>query len=83
MSSGIAAALDVYRVSPVRGQLEPPDARTSKGWRYIQCTETPNELKVRIIYIQCTNFPNKRSNLGLATAQYSSHVRAIIKARKL
>ena len=31
--------------SPVRGQLEPPDATTRPGWRYLQCTDTPNELK--------------------------------------
>ncbi|KAG6885571.1 hypothetical protein C0993_012573 [Termitomyces sp. T159_Od127] len=32
--------------SPVRGQLEPHDSRTAKGWRYIQTTDTPNQLKV-------------------------------------
>ncbi|KAG5352264.1 hypothetical protein C0989_003012 [Termitomyces sp. Mn162] len=32
--------------SSVRGQLEPQDSRTAKGWRYIQTTDTPNQLKV-------------------------------------
>ncbi|KAM6498078.1 hypothetical protein JOM56_006026 [Amanita muscaria] len=39
-------ALDYLRPSPVRGQLEPPDPSTLQGWRYIQTTDTPNELKV-------------------------------------
>ncbi|KAF9475990.1 hypothetical protein BDN70DRAFT_883015 [Pholiota conissans] len=39
-------ALDVHRPSPVRGQLEPYDPRTPKGCRYIQTTDTPDELKV-------------------------------------
>ncbi|KAK0233129.1 hypothetical protein IW262DRAFT_1290253 [Armillaria fumosa] len=38
--------LDYYRVSPVRGQLEPYDPTTARNWRYIQTTDTPNELKV-------------------------------------
>ncbi|KZV77079.1 hypothetical protein PENSPDRAFT_645820 [Peniophora sp. CONT] len=35
-----------FSTLPVRGQLEPytPDSRP--GWRYLQCTDTPNELKV-------------------------------------
>lgn len=37
--------LDYLRQSPVRGQLEPPDANTLPGWRYIQTTDTPNEFK--------------------------------------
>ncbi|PPQ62819.1 hypothetical protein CVT24_000513 [Panaeolus cyanescens] len=39
-------SLDIHRVSPIRGQLENYDPRTPKGWRYIQTTDTPNELKV-------------------------------------
>ena len=42
-----APALDVHKPSPVRGQLEPWDPRTPKGARYIQCTDTCDELKVR------------------------------------
>ena len=37
--------LDYLRQSPVRGQLEPPDAHTLPGWRYVQTTDTPNEFK--------------------------------------
>ena len=37
--------LQYFQPSPVRGQLEPPDASTRPGWRYLQCTDTPNELK--------------------------------------
>ncbi|KAG6890434.1 hypothetical protein C0995_008788 [Termitomyces sp. Mi166 len=37
---------DHLRRSSVRGQLEPHDSRTAKGWRYIQTTDTPNQLKV-------------------------------------
>ncbi|KAF8642285.1 hypothetical protein AX16_009556 [Volvariella volvacea WC 439] len=38
--------LDYYRSSPVRGQLEPWDPTTAKGWRYLQTTDTLNEFKV-------------------------------------
>ncbi|KAL4069647.1 hypothetical protein V8B97DRAFT_1968477 [Scleroderma yunnanense] len=39
--------LDYLQASPVRGQLESHDeASTKSGWRYLQCTDTPNELKV-------------------------------------
>ncbi|GLB36117.1 hypothetical protein LshimejAT787_0304050 [Lyophyllum shimeji] len=41
-----APPLDYLRPSPVRGQLEPPDPRTAKGWRYIQTTDTLDQLKV-------------------------------------
>ncbi|KAI0801194.1 hypothetical protein C8Q74DRAFT_1364833 [Fomes fomentarius] len=40
--------LNYYQQSPVRGQLENPDGTTRSGWRYIQCTDTPNELRVLI-----------------------------------
>lgn len=42
----MATPLQYFQPSPVRGQLEPPDATTRPGWRYLQCTDTPNELKV-------------------------------------
>ncbi|KAH9944327.1 uncharacterized protein BXZ73DRAFT_87244 [Epithele typhae] len=38
--------LNYYGQSPVRGQLENPDGTTRSGWRFIQCTDTPNELRV-------------------------------------
>ncbi|KAK7468855.1 hypothetical protein VKT23_003356 [Stygiomarasmius scandens] len=38
--------LDYLRASPVRGQLEPQDPKTTKGWRYLQTTDTLNEFKV-------------------------------------
>ncbi|KAF9229241.1 hypothetical protein BS17DRAFT_762905 [Gyrodon lividus] len=39
--------LDYLQASPIRGQLEPQDEVTRKsGWRFLQCTDTPNELKV-------------------------------------
>ncbi|KAF9040579.1 hypothetical protein BJ165DRAFT_1406648 [Panaeolus papilionaceus] len=46
MAPSDPASLDILRVSPIRGQLETYDPRTPKGWRYIQTTDTPNELKV-------------------------------------
>lgn len=41
------AALSYFQTSPVRGQLEPYESQSRQGWRYLQCTDTPNELKVR------------------------------------
>jgi FtsZ-binding cell division protein ZapB len=40
------AGLSYYQTSPVRGQLEPYESQSRQGWRYLQCTDTPNELKV-------------------------------------
>ncbi|KAG1749949.1 uncharacterized protein EDB91DRAFT_1235380 [Suillus paluster] len=46
-STATLPPLDYLHVSPVRGQLEPSDEVTKKtGWRFLQCTDTPNELKV-------------------------------------
>ncbi|ESK97919.1 hypothetical protein Moror_17201 [Moniliophthora roreri MCA 2997] len=39
-------SLDYLRPSPVRGQLEPQDSNTAKGWRYLQTTDTVDEFKV-------------------------------------
>lgn len=39
---------DYYLATPVRGHLEPQDAANPKNWRYLQTTDTPNELKVRV-----------------------------------
>ncbi|KIM85152.1 hypothetical protein PILCRDRAFT_817140 [Piloderma croceum F 1598] len=38
--------LDYLQPSPVRGQLEPYSEKTKAGWRFLQCTDTPDELKV-------------------------------------
>ncbi|PPR05706.1 hypothetical protein CVT26_008947 [Gymnopilus dilepis] len=46
MSHGPSHSLDILRTSPVRGQLEPYVPGTPKGSRYIQLTDTPDELKV-------------------------------------
>jgi hypothetical protein len=40
--------LNYFQASPVRGQLEPDTDDTRLGWRYVQCTDTPNQLRVRI-----------------------------------
>ena len=40
------AALAYFQTSPVRGQLESYEPQSRAGWRYLQCTDTPNELKV-------------------------------------
>ncbi|KAI0692788.1 hypothetical protein BC835DRAFT_1307013 [Cytidiella melzeri] len=41
-----ARSLNYFQQSPVRGQLEPSDGVSRSGWRYLQCTDTPNELRV-------------------------------------
>jgi hypothetical protein len=75
MASGSSAMLDIHRVSPVRGQLEPHDPRTPKGSRYIQCTETPNELKVRPVITRIGSSPHdKPMILGFTATRYSSYV---------
>ncbi|KIP03960.1 hypothetical protein PHLGIDRAFT_129824 [Phlebiopsis gigantea 11061_1 CR5-6] len=38
--------LNYFQQSPVRGRLEPSDGLSRSGWRYLQCTDTPNELRV-------------------------------------
>jgi hypothetical protein len=38
--------LDYLQPSPVRGQLEPYSEKTKAGWRFLQCTDIPDELKV-------------------------------------
>ncbi|KAG1864248.1 hypothetical protein DFJ58DRAFT_715048 [Suillus subalutaceus] len=46
-STATLPPLDYLHASPIRGQLEPSDEVTKKtGWRFLQCTDTPNELKV-------------------------------------
>jgi hypothetical protein len=40
-------SLGYFQTSPVRGQLEPSGDDTRAGWRWIQCTDTPNQLRVR------------------------------------
>ncbi|THH19738.1 hypothetical protein EW146_g1500 [Bondarzewia mesenterica] len=46
MASVPSQPLAYYRPSPVRGQLEPYDPRTRTGTRWLQCTDTPSELRV-------------------------------------
>ncbi|KAH7916404.1 hypothetical protein BJ138DRAFT_1121785 [Hygrophoropsis aurantiaca] len=38
--------LDYLQASPIRGQLEPHNETSRTGWRFLQCTDTPNQLKV-------------------------------------
>ncbi|CAL1695688.1 unnamed protein product [Somion occarium] len=40
--------LNYFQQAPVRGQLEPlsADGYSRTGWRWLQCTDTPNELRV-------------------------------------
>ena len=87
MSSGASAMLDIHRVSPVRGQLEPYDPRTPKGCRYIQCTETPSELKVVQTYCLLTLGESISyyisGILGFAAARNSSYVRTASEAGTL
>ncbi|KAG1833746.1 hypothetical protein EV424DRAFT_1532597 [Suillus variegatus] len=48
-STATLPPLEYLHASPIRGQLEPSDEATKKtGWRFLQCTDTPNELKVGI-----------------------------------
>lgn len=56
--------LAYFQVSPVRGQLEPYDGETRTGWRYLQCTDTPNELKVLL--------PPKTATLYAQLLQYET-----------
>ena len=49
-------SLNFLSSSPVRGQLEPYDPRTPQGRRYIQVTDTPDELKVKKKILQIRNF---------------------------
>ncbi|OCH96145.1 hypothetical protein OBBRIDRAFT_744159 [Obba rivulosa] len=44
--SSVPRELDYYGQSPVRGQLETAHGFSKTGWRYLQCTDTPNELRV-------------------------------------
>jgi len=41
-----APPLNYFQQSPVRGQLERPEGYSTSGWRYLQCTDTPNELRI-------------------------------------
>ncbi|KAH9950388.1 hypothetical protein B0H21DRAFT_723235 [Amylocystis lapponica] len=45
-SKPVSSQLNYFQQSPVRGQLESLDGYSKTGWRYIQCTDTPNELRV-------------------------------------
>ncbi|KAF8506662.1 hypothetical protein F5888DRAFT_1797915 [Russula emetica] len=58
------ASLSYFQTSPVRGQLEPYEPQSRAGWRYLQCTDTPNELKVLL--------PPKTALLYSQLLQYES-----------
>ncbi|CCL99039.1 uncharacterized protein FIBRA_01048 [Fibroporia radiculosa] len=45
-SRDAARSLNYFQPSPVRGQLENLEGHSRNGWRYLQCTDTPNELRV-------------------------------------
>lgn len=51
------ASLSYFQTSPVRGQLEPYEPQSRTGWRYLQCTDTPNELKVCHLLTLRPSFP--------------------------
>lgn len=79
------SSLEYLRPSPVRGQLEPQDPKTAKGWRYLQTTDTLDELKVSKgkknhllldLYSQTTSKP-----LGPPSTSYSIHVFTASKTR--
>ena len=56
-STATLPPLDYLQVSPVRGQLEPSDETTKySGWRFLQCTDTPNELKVSLTTLLSKSF---------------------------
>lgn len=63
--------------SPVRGQLDPYDRKTEKGWRYIQLTDTHDELKVCPFIVKHLMF--LIDLLGAAASWYSSDVRTTVK----
>ena len=69
-------SLNFFSSSPVRGQLEPYDLRTSKGSRYIQITDTPDELKVIEHTFSCSGATNiiLTLHLGSSAPAYSVHV---------
>ena len=61
-------SLNFFSSSPVRGQLEPYDLRTSKGSRYIQITDTPDELKVIEQIFSCSGATNNILILHLGSS---------------
>jgi hypothetical protein len=68
--------LDYLQPSPVRGQLEPYREKTRAGWRFLQCTDTPDELKVGLLSQVCgrgaTEVEALSKNLGVAAPTHSS-----------
>ena len=71
-------SLNFFSSSPVRGQLEQYDLRTAKGCRYIQITDTPDELKVieKSFFFFCSGATNiiLTMHLGSSTPCYSVDV---------
>jgi hypothetical protein len=81
-STATLPPLDYLQVSPVRGQLEPSDETTKKtGWRFVQCTDTPNELKVGITTLS-TSFLIRRT-AGTFTSAHGSVVRQSAQSRDI
>jgi hypothetical protein len=70
--ASIPPPLNFWSSSPVRGQLEPYDLRTSKGCRYIQITDTPDELKVK--QSLCCGATTFNFHLGSSAPWYSVDV---------
>lgn len=69
--------LDYLQPSPVRGQLEPYREKTRVGWRFLQCTDTPDELKVGPLSQICVRkdkFELVNNFLGVAAPTHCSDV---------
>lgn len=66
--------LEYLRLSPVRGQLEPYDPKSPMGWRYIQTTDTLNELKVCPSHLLMAPQSGDRDNIGPDSSWDSCHV---------
>ena len=81
MSSVISfPPLDYLQASPVRGQLDPYDETSTKpGWRFLQCTDTPNELKVSPLLACPTSIPPFLQ--GATSSTHSPVLRHSLKGR--
>lgn len=69
-------------VSPVRGQLEPHEADHKPGWRFIQCTDTPNELKVcSVLSCSASRRSHQYFSKGSTPSQHRTFVQPIAERR--
>lgn len=59
----------------IRGQLDPPEASPRTGWRYVQCTDRQNELRVRRLFLCQLNHPDTLLLLGIDTTTHIAHLR--------